>query len=207
MFIGMSDTTSLHVFLNQEWKWPVLHAPVLESLALKTINKKSLKELQSLLFGKTEELRYPITPLNIQAKRQVLGSGLSAPLVGGNLSLLQSSLATPWQIQTNHRILFIEDVHERAYRVDRMLQQMHQASLFKRVRALILGDFIGAKEPKGKSSLLDSLFQQWAKRVSFPIFKGLPCGHGTLQSPLPLGLKVKISKSKGGKMELIIPIK
>ena len=213
LFVGMSDVTSLHIFFNQVWKWPVLHAPVLEALVGESsvsLSQKGIQELRSFLLGQKPTLRYSIDPVNRRAyqmfKNQAHKKGkewsLAAPLVGGNLTLLQSGLATPWQIQPRGCILFIEDVNERAYRLDRMFQQLYQASLFHKVRALVLGDFIGAKEPK---YLLKSLFQQWAKSAPFPIFKGLPCGHGSLQRPLPLGLKAHLFKGKKG-MELIIPV-
>ena len=216
LFVGMSDVTSLHVFFNQVWKWPVLHAPVLESLVGEgavSLSQKGVRELQSLLLGQKKELRYPIVPVHrrslqmfraqARTSQKEKGLRLSAPLVGGNLTLLQSGLGTPWQIQPKGCILFIEDVNERAYRLDRIFQQFQQASSFHKVRALVLGDFVGAKEP---GSLLNALFQQWAQKVPFPIFKGLPCGHGALQRPLPLGLKAHLLRSKTGRegMELVI---
>ena len=114
---------------------------------------------------------------------------LKSQIVGGNLITLQASFGTQFQIQTANKVIFFEDIGERAYRVDRVLQQMDQLGLFRGVKGVVFGQFTGGEEPGGKRSLVPKLLKEFAQRVSFPVVSGFPSGHGHNQHPLPLGTK------------------
>ena len=104
-------------------------------------------------------------------------------LTGGNMTIIQSSIGTPWAGYFKNKILFLEDKGEAAYRVDRALWQMQSAGVFKGIKALALGDFI--TETAMESRRIRETFKSFSENVNFPVITGVPCGHGRHKSPLP----------------------
>lgn len=185
LLIGISDVTSLHVFLNQEWRWPTLHGPLLDRLGQRKVSKRYEAELRRILFGQENEVQFrKLKPMNEAARRV---RRLEGPVTGGNLVVLQSTLGTPWQLETRGKFLFIEDLGERGYRVDRILEHFRQAGLFRGCRGLLIGDFLGGEEPDSKKPLWPLVFRRWAQDLEIPVFQGVEAGHGVVQRPLPLG--------------------
>lgn len=176
VFIGFSDITSLHLFFTQEWGWKTLHAPVVASFAQKNLAKKDLMELKKFLFesGK-HNFSAKLKPMNLRALKQE--KMLKGKLTGGNLAVIQTSLGTKWQIQTKGKILFLEDVGERGYRLDRMLFHLKAAGVFEGVRAVILGEFSDGQEPNG-ANYVDYALQRFASESSFPVYSSKEFGHG-----------------------------
>lgn len=175
LFIGFSDITALHLFFNQEWGWPTLHGRTISQLSIKEGKTADRKELKKIIFGELQEKTFArLTPLNAQA--QTMGE-ITGQIIGGNLRIIQSSLGTQWAIKPRNKFLFIEDVAERGYSVDRMLEQLYQAKLIhKSLKALIIGDFHGGMEKDGTSLVSDAL-KRFAERVDYPVLAGLPVGH------------------------------
>lgn len=201
LLIGISDITSLHTFVTQEWGWVSLHGPLLDRLGRKLFSTHHEKEIKRLLFGVDRKVEFAgLKPLNnvAQLKKQIKGK-----VIGGNLTVLQSTLATPWQVQTKGKILFFEDIGERGYRVDRMLEQFDQAGLFKSAKAVVFGDFIGGEEPNGGKDRTEEVFAHWAQKLKIPVYKGLPAGHAKVQRPVFFNSKAEISLS-GKKSHLVI---
>ncbi len=194
LFMGLSDTTSLHTFLGQNWNWSTVHACNIDRLVLGKTTSQEESRIRKLLFGQTTELKYKLKPLNTSAESL---RSLKGVVVGGNLITLQANFATPFQIQVKGKFLFVEDIGERAYRVDRVFEQMDQLSLLKGVKALLFGQFTGDKEPNGQPSLLPRWMKEFAERQSFPVFKGIKSGHGNDQHPLPLHTPSQIIGGKG----------
>lgn len=189
-FLGFSDHTVLHLWLTQQWHWPTLHATTLLRAAKGETDETSLTHLKKLLFRTIPELRYPLTHLNTDAKTL---DSLTAPLTGGNLAVITSGIGTPWQIDTKDQILFLEEVDERGYRVDRMLLQLEQAGLLTGLKALILGDFSGGTEPDGSSFVWPTL-QRFADTQPYPIYRCPGIGHERTNHPLPLGYACQLRK-------------
>lgn len=182
LFIGLSDITTLHIFLNQRWQWPTVHGPLLDRLGRKAALPRYERELKKFVFGDLDSIRFS----NLRALNQrAQGSGLVRGKVsGGNLIVLQSSLGTraPWQ--TEGRILFFEDIGERGYRVDRVLEQFEQAGLFKRAKAVVFGQFTESRESNGRD-LVPAVIKRFAEAAKIPVFSGLPSGHDIVQRPVP----------------------
>lgn len=184
VFIGLSDITTLHLFLNQVWNWPTIHGPMLDRLGNRPPPPKYQKELKDLLTGRNSEIHFAnLKPMNGAARKQPKVSG---QVSGGNLITLQSSLGTEIEWQTRGKILFLEEIGERGYRVDRVLEQFRQLGLFKNAKALVLGDFTGGAEPNGKD-FVPRILKEFAESQNFPIYKGIQSGHGTIQRPVPFG--------------------
>lgn len=206
LLIGISDISSLHTFVTQEWGWKALHGPLLDRLGRKLVSPKHEKELHNILFGKQDSIEFKgLKPLNDAAKKT---KKIKSRIVGGNLTVLQSTLGTPWQLNTDRAFLFLEDIGERGYRIDRMLEQMRQAGLFKKCDGIILGDFIGGAEPATGKDNFNLVWKRWAADLDIPLFKGLPAGHAEIQRPVPFntscelvlaGSKAQLKISSGGR--------
>lgn len=184
IFLGMSDVTALHLFLQQHWHWITLHSPSARQLALNEVQPENLQEVKAILLGEQKTVEFKLlTPMNHLAQEEIT---IAAPITGGNLSLVQASLATSWQIDTQHKILFLEEINERGYRIDRMLQHLQQAGVFKEIKAIVFGDFIGGQEANG-TSLVQDVLQRFAQHCEFPVLQCCGIGHGKHNRPLPLG--------------------
>lgn len=190
LFVGISDVTSLHVFLQQKWGWRVVHGPLLDRLALGKIAPKFQSELHDLVFGRSAAVEFRgLKPLNAAAKS---GKTLKAPIVGGNLVTLQSTLGTPWQLDLKGKILFVEELGERGYRVDRIFEHFAQAGVMKGCRGVLIGDFLGGNEVDGRN-LVQGVIERWADQLKIPVYQGLEAGHGDVQRPVPFGVTAELS--------------
>lgn len=187
LIVGMSDITSLQIYFTEKWNWPSLHAGMTTKVGTKPEN---IKDFKNVLFGEIKQLEYQLAPLNSIKNNNLLQSSI----VGGNLTLVQTSLGTPWQLQAKNKILFLEEVNERAYRIDRALQHLAQAGTFKDIAAVIFGDFLGGNEPDG-SNLISSVLKRFAENVNFPVFQHPHIGHGADNKPLPLATPATINFS------------
>ncbi len=184
ILIGLSDITSLHHFFAQEWGWSTLHACVLDRLGRHALPPELEKELHGILFGDVTEVSFKnLKPLNAKA-REV--KKIKSKVVGGNLTVLQSSMGTPFEIDADDALLFVEDIGERGYRIDRMLEQFRQAGTFKKCDGLLIGDFIGGEEPATGRDNFKKVFIRWAQDLDIPVWSGIPSGHAHIQRALPL---------------------
>ncbi len=188
LLVGFSDVTALHVFLNQRWGWPTLHAATLADLGSGRLSQSSLDELRRVVAAGTSRLSCPLRPLNRAARRR---RSVGGPLAGGNLKTIQSLVGTPWSLRPAGCILMVEDVGERGYAIDRMLVQLSQAGLLRGVRALVFGQFTGGREPDGRFVGTD-VIARFSERMRFPVLGGAPFGHGESARAALLGAPAKI---------------
>jgi muramoyltetrapeptide carboxypeptidase len=198
LFIGLSDITSLHVFLNQNWGWPTVHGPLLDRLGRKATLPKYEKEMHHFVFGDLPEIRFKgLRPLNEAARKT--GRRVRGAVSGGNMVVLQSSLGSNASWETTGRILFFEDTGERGYRIDRMLSQFSQAGLFAHCKAIVFGQFIGGEEADG-SSLIQPVIRRFAQSMKIPVLGGLQSGHDLIQRPLPFETKAILKLGDRGEL-------
>jgi muramoyltetrapeptide carboxypeptidase len=199
LFIGFSDITSLHLFFSQVWNWPVIHGRTISQMHPDLKTSPDRKLLSDIIFGKKNEMIFrKLKPLNTHAKIPQIISG---SMTGGNLRIIQSSVGTSWEIRPKGKILFIEDVGERGYSIDRMLEQLIQAGLInKGIKAVVFGDFTEGLEKDGNDFTGQAL-QRFADRVPYPVLRGLPAGHGPiLNYPVPINTDCKLQTGKIGKL-------
>jgi len=183
LFIGYSDATTLHYFLNLHWRWPSLHGPLLDRLGSGLLAREDAEELSAVLLGHQRQLVFSgLRALNSAARRRQL---LQGPIFGGNLTVLQTTLGTALQ-RTHRGILFLEDTGERGYRIDRMLQHLAQAGALAGLAAIVLGSFIGGDEADG-GNLIEPVLERFAASQRIPVLGGLPAGHGAAQRPVFFG--------------------
>lgn len=196
IFIGMSDITALNLFLQQKWQWSVIHG----SLSTLKFTKESIDQMKTILFDDIDCVEFDGIPLNHAAQEKKM---IASKITGGNLCLVQCSLGTIWQIESDNKIIFLEEINERAYRVDRMLKHLEQAGIFNHASAIMLGDFIGGNEPNG-SSLILPVLKQFAQELKIPIVQVTGIGHDRVNFPLPLGVNAQLHL--GEKIKLTVSI-
>lgn len=193
LFIGLSDITTLHIFLNQKWNWPTLHGPMIAMLVPSKTSRTERADLERVIFGDTtEQVFNNLTPMNRYAFEK---SKIKGPILGGNLCLIQNNLGTPWQATARDRIVFFEDIDERGYEVERMLMHLENARFFKNVSAVVIGEFIGGKEKDGRD-LVKVALKRFADRMKVPVVKGVKSGHGPFVRTLPLNTPATLITGK-----------
>lgn len=189
--IGYSDITSLHSWLQQKWKWTSFHGPLLETLISGRLSIHQMEELRQVVFGEKLRLNYKLQPMNAAAKKKIK---IKAPVMGGNLVVLDAALGTKYAPKTSGHILALEDVGERGYRIDRMLEHFVQAGALKNCKAILFGDFTKGNEPDGANHVQFAL-SRFAGLTKIPCFQGLEIGHGEKNRILPFGI---VADLRGG---------
>jgi len=187
--IGYSDITSIHNDIHNN-KSESIHGIMCKSLENLDKKDESVILLKKTLFG--EKISYEIDG----SEYNILGKS-NGQLVGGNLTLLHSLLGSKSSINTEGKILFIEDLGEYLYHIDRMLQSLKRAGYFDKCKGLIIGDFTDLRKnttPFGRN--LEELIIEIAKEYNFPVSFGFPAGHGDKNFPMILGREVELNVSK-----------
>src|SRR6202012_2578756 len=116
-------------------------------------------------------------------------------LLGGNLSLICGTVGTPYALQPQGAILFIEDVNEAPYRVDRMLSQLRLAGVLDAVSGVGLGSFT-TKEP-GEAMDIDRVLREYFGKAKVPVLMHFPVGHDPLNATLPEGVQAELNADTG----------
>lgn len=184
-FIGFSDITALNLYISQNWKnWTVIHAPMMVYAGKRRYHHLSWSLLMDILERKISKYEIKgLTPLNRLGKKKNLT--VTGKLTGGNLTLLESSLKTNWEIDTDNKILFVEDCHESAPSIYRSMYHLKAAGKLSKVKAIVFGEFIGS--PKYREYL-----KHFANEINVPVFITDNFGHGKKNLPLVYGAKVTI---------------
>ena len=115
-------------------------------------------------------------------------------LIGGNLSVMHAMMGTPFEIQTDGKILFIEDVGEAPYRVDRMLQTLKSAGKFDHVAGIILGQFTVREEESAwdDDATVDEVLRDFFGKLTVPVVSHFPIGHVRYNTTLPVGAMAEL---------------
>ena len=134
------------------------------------------------MFGKKRELEFVnLKHINAKAKRTQI---IQAPVVGGNLTVLHSLMGGSRAFYGKNKIVFLEDVNEAPYKIDRMLQALLQSGAFEKAKAIVLGDFVGCGESKADLKNLKEVFSRFSEQVKIPVVSGIKSGHGKVQRPI-----------------------
>lgn len=194
ILIGFSDISSLHLWLNQAWHWPSIHGPGARQSALGSVAAEDVTALYQLCFKGLAAYRISgLLPLNQAAHNLAQVSGVTA---GGCISVLQTSIGTPWQLDGRHKILFLEDVNEQPYRIDRALVHLANAGILNEVQAIVFGDFgEAATEAKTIDWVLKEAIPHYLAQyhLTVPLFRLRGFGHGAHNKPLPFGVQATLT--------------
>lgn len=204
IFTGYSDITALHLVLNQFCRLITYHAPM-AATELPEIDEWSLNSflgnvmegylppkitmtrvISSGSFGNNSDNSPDNNSDNNSDKNSNNNCQCTGILIGGNLSLLVSSLGTPYELDTRGKILFMEEIQEEPYKVDRMFLQLKQSGKLKDCQAILLGSFM-PETSKTLSQAIDEILVPLGK----PLGVNLPCGHCLPTATLPLGSVVQ----------------
>ncbi len=201
VFIGYSDITAVHSFLNGACGMATFHGPmVIPSLRSLAGGDPQLAGLFGWMRWMHRLLENPETlpgPLpTVKALERVVGGRARGPLAGGNLTMIGTLMGTPWEIDLRGKILFIEDVGEKVYRIDRMLTQLRNSGKLDGVAGFVLGDFVDCPSPAG-SQTLDDVVRDILVPLGKPIAKGLHAGHGDINLALPFGVMAEMDADEG----------
>ena len=181
--VGFSDVTVMHSYLNK------INIASIHGLMPVTVEKASPESIESLrkaLFG--ESLKYEIP---FEAANR-LGTA-KGEIVGGNLSILYSLMGSNAQIDCKGKILFMEDLDEYLYHIDRMMMALKRCGYFENLNGLIVGSMTKMKDndiPWGKNA--NQIIEDVTKEYSFPILFNFPAGHIQNNSPLIFGKQVSL---------------
>ncbi len=199
ILIGYSDITALTTSIHMLTGLITFHGPI----AAADFPDYSQTLMQEVLFaGKSRiELNPFPDPTIINEPTNLpytIKSGLArGRLMGGNLSVLASLVGTPWQFNSKNRIIFLEDIDEKPYRIDRMLVQLRQSDCFEDINALAYGMFKGCNpEPNDASLTLQETLKAQSELLKMPCAYGMPFGHISEQCTLPLGVMAAFDADK-----------
>lgn len=183
--MGFSDATVLHAAVNQLGVCS-LHGANGTTLSRATTGE--LGELFALLQGPTSQL--------FSGLDAWVSGAAEGPLFGGNLTVLFAEAASGRLRIPRGAILFLEDVTETSYRVDRMLAALGAGGHFDHVAGVVLGDFVDCSE--GKFGVpTEAVLKRNLQRLGVPVLSGLPCGHGPDNRPLLLGATATLDAARG----------
>ena len=190
--VGFSDITALHAVFQKNGMIS-LHAPMVKHLAEEGSSDISVRFMKSVLFG--SHLKYDLPTMRYDFLNR---SGQSSgTLFGGNLSVFCSLLGTKYINIPHKGILFIEDIGEEPYRVDRMVHQLKLAGIFEKISALIVGQFSDfTEDPLMYASLNESIMTA-VREYTFPVCFDFPVGHTKHNFPMLMGEKASLSVKKG----------
>ncbi len=193
--VGFSDVTVFHAHLQQQLKMVSLHGIMPLNMVKgdgMLPRKKALQSLKDGLFGKTLAYKISAHPLNRPGNAR-------GTLIGGNLSLLYALQGSTSDIDTRGKILFIEDLDEYLYHIDRMILSLCRAGKFRGLRGLIVGGMTEMRDnkiPFGKSA--PEIIAEHTAEYDFPICFGFPAGHQDDNRALLLGAEVSLTVEKKG---------
>jgi muramoyltetrapeptide carboxypeptidase len=201
--IGYSDLTALETFLWQQCRWVTFYGPMLSAgfdhgpNDLRGFDDESFLNAISNINGNWS--------LNLRGESLAPGEA-EGVLLGGCLTMLQTSLGTPWEIETAGAILLLEDTHMRPYQVDRALMHLKQAGKFAKVRAIILGEFPGSEPSIPGTPTVRAVCKHVLTPLGIPVVYGACVGHAErAMLTIPLGIHARLRATGEGALEFLEP--
>jgi len=190
--IGFSDITVFHSHIHSNYKIPTLHAPMAAAFNDDEYNNPYVQSLKAALAGELAEYECSAHEFNQEGKAEGV-------LVGGNLALLAHLVGTPSDIKTKNKILFLEDVGEYLYNIDRMFLQLKRSGKLEKLAGLIIGGFTDNKDterPFGKT--VYEIIQEHVATYSYPICYGFPVSHEKENYALKIGVEYTLTVAANG---------
>jgi len=207
IFVGFSDITAMHLAIHKKTGLVTFHGPVTLSKFTGYTQehfRKAMFDSKPIGSVTNPPLSDPLWPSH--TLRTVKPGKARGPLIGGNLSLIASLMGTPYEIDTRGKILFIEDVGEQPYSIDRMLTQLRLSGKLKSAAGIIFGECEDCRRSDYKPSFdatfsLGEVVDNILGELKIPVLSGLTIGHTDDQLTLPLGVMATLDADKG---ELVI---
>jgi muramoyltetrapeptide carboxypeptidase len=201
--IGYSDLTSLQIFLWQRFGWITFYGPMVAAgldAGAGAPNGYDEESLRLAMMGTS-----PAWKLNLGAERLVGGESEGC-VIGGCLTLIETTLGTPWELSTESSILLLEDRGMKPWQVDRALMHLKQAGKFNNVCGIILGDFPECEPPVAGSPTVRDVCARILAPLGIPIVFGAAIGHTPRPIlTVPLGARARLRAEGEGVLEILEP--
>jgi muramoyltetrapeptide carboxypeptidase len=203
LLLGYSDLTSLQIFLWQNYRWVSFYGPMIAAGldggagAAKGYHQESLV---SALFAKSSTWS-----IGLQGEALVPGEA-QGRILGGCMTLVETTLGTPWELDTRDAIVLLEDRGMKPWQVDRALMHLSQAGKFRAARGFVLGDFPECEPPVAGSPTVREVCKRILSPLGVPVVFGAPLGH-TMRAMLtvPLGVRGSLTSKGEGMLEILEP--
>jgi muramoyltetrapeptide carboxypeptidase len=198
---GFSDLTALISAVHVKTGLVTFHSP----LGRSEWNAFSIEHFKAVVMdGAAHTLRNTLVPGDDLVSKEgristLRGGRAQGPLLGGNLAVLTSLAGTPYMPNLDGAILFLEDVNEYVYRVDRMLSTLMLSGALQRVAGVVLGGFTDCRPSEGSfgTLTLDEVFDDYFGPLNVPVYRGAQFGHVARKFTLPLGVRAEIDADAG----------
>ena len=184
--VGYSDITILHSALNHQMNIESIHGTMPINFPPSGKENKSLISLKNVLFGEKPVYTFPSHPQNITGKTE-------GTLIGGNLSVLYSLAGSKYDINTGNTVLFLEDLDEYLYHIDRMMMNFKLSGKLDKLRGVVVGGMTEMRDnevPFGKTA--EEIVKDIMKDYNIPVVFNFPAGHTNPNLALVLGRHVKL---------------
>jgi len=196
LLVGFSDLTAVLAYLSTRLKIPCIHGPMAAADLALRYDAGALDAFARLAAGEVS----PREPWGEPMER-LRGGSAEGVLTGGCLSVLTSLLSTPFSPDFRNALLFLEDVQEPAYRLDRMLTQWIQSGRWSEVAGILVGRIAPARGETAED--VRRVFHEAGKRLSVPVWFGFPAGHDGRNVALPFGVRARVDAK--GRLRLLEP--
>lgn len=200
IFLGSSDLTSIEILLWQQFRWVTFYGPMVASNFDRGAGAPHGYDCPSLIAALAETRH----GWSIDLQGAPMGSGQAeGTLLGGCLTLVEASLGTPWELDTQGAILLLEDRGMKPYQVDRALMHLKQAGKFCGVAGIVLGDFPDC-DPPPDGETVEAVARRILAPLGVAIVWGSPIGHTSRSAlTLPLGVRAELSSTGRGTLKIL----
>lgn len=196
ILLGYSDVTSLQIFLWQKFRWVTFYGPMVASGFDKGHGTAEGYDLESFSHA-IAETRQGWT-VDLKGTETLAPGKANGTLLGGCLTLVETTLGTAWELDTHGAVLVLEDRGMKPWQVDRALMHLKQAGKFRGLSGLVLGDFPECEGPAGTETVKD-VAKRILRPLGFPVVWGAAIGHTPkTMLTLPLGVRARMSASEDG---------
>jgi muramoyltetrapeptide carboxypeptidase len=203
LVVGYSDATMLQAYLWSRLRWSSLHGPMVAAGFDRGAGNRCGYDLKSFLDASGGKSDSWSIALDAEALSRGEASGL---LLGGCISLVETTLGTPWEFDTRGAILFLEDRGVKPYQLDRMLLHLQQAGKFRGVRGIVLGDFPECEPPMEGSPSVRDVCRRILMPLGVPVVFGAAIGHTPRPMlTVPFGVRARLRAAGEGWLEILEP--
>jgi muramoyltetrapeptide carboxypeptidase len=203
IFCAFSDLTTVHIFLWQKLGWVTFYGPLVAGGFDAGPNATGGFDPDSFMWAMTATNSGWSVPLEGETFTRGNAEGT---LLGGCITLIETSIGTPWDLDTRGSILLLEDRGLKPYQLDRMLLHLKQAGKFDGVRGIVLGEFPESETPEGSSVTVADVCRRILGPLRIPIVYGAPVGHTARPMlTLPLGVRAKLHAVGEGRIDILEP--
>ena len=203
IFCAFSDLTSVQIFLLQKLRWVTFYGPLVAGGFDAGPNATCGFDPDTFMWAMTATNSGWTAPLEGETFTRGTAEGT---LLGGCITLIETSMGTPWELDTRGSILLLEDRGVKPYQLDRMLLHLKQAGKFEGVRGIVLGEFPESEPPEGSTVTVADVCRRVLGPLHIPIVYGAPVGHTSRPMlTLPLGVRAKLHATGEGRLDILEP--